>query len=97
MKDHDADARDWITSNAAAWRYMCSQALAMARGGQRFGMDLLCSHLRWKGKMRIARGKAGWRVDNNHRATFARVLCETYPHLADCIDTRRSAADKATA
>ena len=85
----EADA--WIADNPEAWDYMTDQALVSARNGRRFGIGALCEVVRWK--MRNVEGRTGFKLNNSHRAAFARRLVKEHPEIAPYISMRSSVID----
>jgi len=84
----EADA--WIEANPRAWEYMKAQAEASSIAGRRFGIGSLCEHVRWH---MFAKGVTGFKLNNNHRARFARRLIEEVPECEPYITTRASVLD----
>lgn len=85
----EADA--WIADNPEAWEYMTDQAVLSASNGRRFGIGALCEVVRWK--MRNVEGRTGFKLNNNHRAAFARRLIREHPEVEPYITTRGSVLD----
>lgn len=85
----EADA--WIADNPDAWKYMTDQAVLSASNGRRFGIGALCEVVRWK--MRNVEGRTGFKLNNNHRAAFARRLIREHPEVEPYITTRGSVLD----
>ena len=84
------EADRWIEANPRAWEYMKVQAEASAIAGRRFSIGSLCEHVRWH---MFARGVTGFKLNNNHRSTFARRLIEEVPECEPYITTRHSVVD----
>lgn len=87
--EHEAD--EWIAANPDAWEFMTEQARASARNRRRFGIGALCEVVRWQ--MRNVRGDGEFRLNNNHRAHFARRLIREVPECEPYIKTRHSVLD----
>ena len=85
-----AEADAWIEQNPDAWSYMVSQARACAHASRRFGIGSLCEHVRWH---MFAEGVTGFKLNNSHRAAFARRLMEEVPECRPYIATRHSVCD----
>lgn len=83
-------ADKWIEDNPEAWRFMTIQALKSAENRRRFGIGALCEVVRWE--MRNVRGDE-FKLNNNHRAHFARRLVREHPEIGPYIETRRSVLD----
>lgn len=86
-----AEADEWIEANPEAWAFMAEQARASAANRRRFGIGALCEVVRWQ--MRNVRGDGDFRLNNNHRARFARRLIEEVPECGPYITTRHSVID----
>lgn len=86
----EADA--WIDANPQAWAYMTEQALLSAHHRRRFGIGALCEHVRWH---MFAKGDEGFKLNNNHRAAFARRLIRENPEIEPYIKVRDSVTDLA--
>lgn len=84
----EADA--WISANPVAWDYMVDAARISAANGRRFGIGALCEHVRWQ---MMADGTTDFKLNNNHRAAFARKLIEEVPECEPYITTRTSVTD----
>lgn len=84
------EADRWIEANPRAWEYMKAQAGASAVAGRRFGIGSLCEHVRWH---MFARGVTGFKLNNNHRAAFARRLVKEVPECEPYINVRHSVVD----
>lgn len=85
----EADA--WIDANPEAWEFMASQAVMSARNRRLFGIGALCEVVRWQ--MRNVQGNTGFKLNNNHRAYFARRLIKEHPEVEPYIRTRGSVCD----
>lgn len=85
------EADRWIEDNPLAWKYLVDQALISARGHRRFGIGALCEVVRWE--MSNVQGNAGFKLNNNHRAHFARRLIAEHPEVRPYITTRGSVCD----
>ena len=84
------EADRWIEANPRAWEYMVCQAEASARAKRRFSIGSLCEHVRWH---MFAKGVDSFKINHNHRSTFARRLIEEVPECEPYITTRRSVVD----
>lgn len=84
----EADA--WVEANPKAWEYMVEAARLCAVYGRRFGIGALCEHVRWQ---MMADGTTEFKLNNNHRAPFARRLIKEVPECEPYITTRTSAVD----
>lgn len=87
-----AEADEWVRRNPDAWFFIRNEAVKRVAERKRFGIGELCEQVRWH--MR-ANGDKDFKINNNHRAAFARRLVEEYPPCADYIKTRDSAVDLA--
>ena len=88
-----AEADEWINANPKAWEYMKMQAEASALAGRRFSIGSLCEHVRWH---MFTRGVTGFKLNNNHRAAFARRLIQEVPECKPYISVRHSVMDLCT-
>ena len=86
-----AEADAWIEANPEAWGYLTAQASVSAMNHRKFGIGALCEVVRWE--MRNVRGDAQFKLNNNHRAYFARRLIEEVPECEPYIEVRRSVVD----
>lgn len=84
------EADEWIEANPQAWQYMVDSARMAAILGERFGIASLCEHVRWS--MR-AQGTTGFKLNNNHRAAFARRLLREVPECEGLLSVRNSVID----
>ena len=65
--------------------------LARARGIARWGIGRLWEVLRWNAAMET--DAAEYKLNNNHRAYYARMIMDREADLAEFFETRRSVAD----
>ena len=61
-------------------------------GRQKVGISALFERTRWE--IAIATNDPEFKINNNHRAFYARVIMRDEPDLADLFDVRRSVADE---
>lgn len=59
----------------------------IARGYKRFGIATIYEVARWRSMMRRRPGDA-FKLNNNHRAYYARLLMQAEPDLAGLFNTR---------
>lgn len=85
-----AEADAWIEANPGAWEWMTSRAVASAMGHRRFSIGALCESVRWE---MFARGIDDFKLNNNHRAAFARRIIREHPETEPYIVRRHSACD----
>lgn len=84
------EADKWIEKNPGAWEYLTNSAVISANAGRRFGIGALCEHVRWH---MFAQGDRNFKLNNNHRAAFARRLIREHPEVEPYISTRGSVLD----
>jgi len=60
--------------------------LWVARGRQRVGIGMLFEVLRWNRYLQT--GHADFKLNNNHRSRYARLLMANYPAFAGIFETR---------
>lgn len=58
-----------------------------ARGYQRFGIATVYEVARWRSMLRVG-PEEGFKLNNNHRAYYARLIMEQEPDLAGIFSTR---------
>jgi DNA-directed RNA polymerase specialized sigma24 family protein len=56
--------------------------------GRRAGIGMLFEVLRWQYDMRVETAGSPWRLDNNLRSRYARLIAEREPDLRDCFELR---------
>lgn len=86
-----AEADEWVSDNPQAWEFMKASARESARNGIRFGIGALSEVVRWQ--MRNVRGDESFKLNNTHRAAFARRLIAEVPECKPYIETRSSVMD----
>lgn len=62
-----------------------------ATGRRRLGIATLYERVRWE--MAVATSDADFKLNNDYRAFYARLIMQNEPDLAGLFETRRSAAD----
>lgn len=65
---------------------------AKRKGHDRLGIAMLWEVMRWEHMVGDQSGKE-WKLNNNWKAFYARLIMEQEPDLAELFDTRRSVAD----
>ena len=86
----EAEADEWVRRNPEAWAYIKNEAVRRTYEKRRFGIGELCEQVRWHMK---AEGVTEFKLNNNHRAAFARRLIEEYPPCREFVRTRSSVCD----
>lgn len=76
----------------AALVQRCRAGLAV--GVRRWGIGSLWEGLRWHWRVEVNRTDVEFKLNNNHRAFYARLIMAQEPDLAGFFETRRSAADR---
>lgn len=61
---------------------------AVADGHQRVGIGMLWEVLRWEWRRNTADPNATWKLNNDYRSRYARLIMGTEPDLADVFETR---------
>jgi hypothetical protein len=73
------------------WVYMVLVKLArdlMARGRRRIGIGMLFEVLRWQYQMATVDPASDFKLNNNYRSRYARLIMENEPDLADAFEVR---------
>jgi hypothetical protein len=60
----------------------------ISRGRRRVGIGLLCEVLRWNYYMQTDEPNSEFKLNNNYRPHYARLLIERHPNWADVFETR---------
>ena len=63
-------------------------ALALAAKRKRFGINLIRERVRWE--IAFDRRDDDYKINNSHAPYIARMLIARHPHLADCLELRRT-------
>lgn len=85
-------------ANPAVYERLESAALQWAdRNPNRIGIARLAENLRYSRLEIAATPHAPFKVNNNHRALYARLLIHRHPRLAAVIETRARKEDGASA
>ena len=58
------------------------------RGDERLGIGMLFEVLRWQLKVETRDGDSAWRLNNNYRSHYARLIMDREPDLAGVFETR---------
>lgn len=84
---------DFHTRSPDVYRLLVSLARqwVKATGRKRLGVATLYERVRWE--MAVATSDADFKLNNDYRAFYARLIMATEPDLAGLFETRRSAAD----
>ena len=61
---------------------------ASQRGHRHLGVGMLWEVMRWNALFRVAHGAAEFKLNNNFRSRYARLVMEREPDLADVFETR---------
>ena len=76
---------------ANPWVYDALVRLArdmVARGRPRLGIGMLFEVLRWQWQLATTDGASDFKLNNNYRSRFARLIMESEPDLAGVFETR---------
>lgn len=84
-------AERWRDNNPDAWAYMVGLAKADADAGRRISVSRLVEQCRAKDFSTIDGEQ--FKINNNYRAAFARMLKSEHPEFAPLIETRRAWCD----
>lgn len=83
--------REWRAFHAAnpqVYAALVREArVLLARGHKRLGVGMLWEVLRWQ-RMLHTTDPAGWKLNNNHRSRYARLMMEQEPDLRGVFETR---------
>lgn len=91
---HERDFWAYHDENPAVYEALKQFALEAKRAGrERMSINMLHERLRWYTTVE-AKGDA-WKVNNNYRPFYARLLMEREPELAGFFETRKAKADAA--
>lgn len=61
---------------------------AAASGHRRLGVGMLWEVMRWNALFRVAHGETEFKLNNNFRSRYARLVMEREPDLTDVFETR---------
>ena len=92
MRNHAADFAAFHACNPHVYDELVRLARRLrVRGIDRYGIAGLFEVLRYDHTIRT--GTADWKLNNNYRAFYARMIMANHPELANLFEVRRSAAD----
>ena len=73
-------AREFHAENPEVWRLFVRFTLeAVGRGFSTYSVAAIFERIRWETDEADAEGRSTFKLNNNHRASYARWLMETYP------------------
>ena len=92
MRNHAADFAAFHACNPHVYAELVTLARRLrARGIDRYGIAGLFEVLRYDYTIRT--GATDFKLNNNYRAFYARMIMANHPELANLFEVRRSAAD----
>ncbi len=62
---------------------------AVARGKDRIGIGMLWEVMRWEMWLDVDVASEDFKLNNNYRSMYARMIMKTEPDLADVFETRK--------
>lgn len=84
--------RQYHDRHPEVWRYLVRLVGQLQRRGRdRYGIAALWERLRWH--FSIERGEEEFKLNNNHKAYYARLLMARYPQYAGFFQTRQLAGE----
>ena len=75
-------------ANPHVYEMLRRLSLDAARHGRRLGIGMLFEVLRWQNAMTTTDEASEFKLNNNYRAFYARLLMEREPDLQDYFETR---------
>jgi hypothetical protein len=92
----EREFQEFHAENPQVFRELERRAAALVRAGvRRIGIALLYESARYDYAIRTT-GEP-WKLNNSHRAFYARLLIAAHPEWVGIIETRRSRADEVAA
>lgn len=86
----DQAFRAFHKANPQVYRMLVRYAReAKGRGRTRLGIGVLWERLRWYVGIETYDGTTAYKLNNNHRAAYARLIMAQEPDLADFFETRQ--------
>lgn len=85
-------AVEWRNANPEAWTYLVGMAKVYADRRQRFSMERLFQTARYD--MGTNGHSQGFKVNNNTRASLARMMLEEHPEFKGLMEVRKSKVDQ---
>ena len=84
----DQQLEAFHAENPHVYEMLRHLALDAARHGRRLGIAMLFEVLRWQYAMNTTDQASEFKLNNNYRAFYARLLMEKEPELQDYFETR---------
>ena len=84
-------AVEWRDANPDAWRHLVGMAKRYADQGRRFSMEKLFQHARYD--MATNGHSQGFKVNNNTRASLARMMLDEHPEFKGLMEVMKSKVD----
>lgn len=84
----DQQFAEFHEQNPHVYEMLRRLALDAARHGRKLGIAMLFEVLRWQYAMNTNDQASEFKLNNNYRAFYARLLMEREPELADYFETR---------
>jgi hypothetical protein len=91
----EIEFREYDRNNPQVWEMFCRFAFeAIEHGRDVLSVSLIVERCRWEVFV-ATKSNDGFKINNNHRAFYARKFMKTYPKHTDIFRTRTSVADAA--
>jgi hypothetical protein len=91
-KAYRAQAEQFIAAEPAFWQLVVDEVHAAYRAGRHIGIAAIVEWARYEMVRRDLTGGKPYRINNNWRSAFSRILIEKYPYLEGTVETRRAPA-----
>lgn len=97
VKSYDELRLDFIKyhkENPHIWQLLKRFAFEAKNAGvTKIGISLLIERIRWEVQV-VVKSKDGYKINNNHRAFYARRLMRKFPELASLFEIRKQRKKK---
>lgn len=91
----EIEFKEYDKANPQVWDYFCRFAFeAIEAGRVTLSVSLIIERIRWEVFV-VTKSNDGFKINNNHRAFYARKFMKFYPQHKDIFRTRTSVADQA--
>lgn len=91
----EIEFKEYDKANPEVWQMFCRFAFeAIDRGRKTLSVSLIIERVRWETFIATQSGD-GFKINNNHRAFYARKFMKQFPAYPDIFRTRTSVADQA--
>jgi hypothetical protein len=86
---HERNFREFHATNPEVFRRLVSLTFELKhRGHQKVGIGMLFEVLRWQHMMETVDRHSDFKLNNNYRAYYARLIMENYPTLDGIFEIR---------